>query len=41
MAIAHARVYSSPRKDTLKVDVDFIVEHFDFADWKVLYHLLR
>ena len=39
--IIRRKLRQSPNRDHLKVDVDMIVKNFNFADWKLLYHLLR
>ena len=39
--ILRRKLRQSPNRDHLKIDLDLIVKSFNFADWKLLYHLLR
>lgn len=39
--IIRRKLRLSPRKNNLKIDVNLIVSKIDYADWKLLYHLLR
>ena len=39
--ILHRKLRMSPKRDNLKVDLNLILENFDFGDWKLMYHLLQ
>lgn len=39
--IIKRKLWLNPTKNNLKINVDLIVKSLDFADWKVVYHLLK
>lgn len=39
--ILRRKLMTSTNRDSIKVDLDLILNNLDFGDWKLLYHLMR